>query len=147
MSDHFDPDSENYTSMLHSSHASYRLYYHLIWGTKHRKPALREGIGSRLIQVVTATCEKEGGQLLGIHVEPEHVHTLIGLRPTHNVANIVNRIKGATSRVLRLESPELSWMVNEKSLWADGYCAHTVGDANVAQIKAYLDKQRMHYHG
>lgn len=147
MPDHFDPDRENYVSTLHSPHSSYRLYYHLVWGTKHRKPALIEGISSRLIQVVTATCEKEGCQLLGIHVEPEHVHALISLRPTHNVADIVNRIKGTSARTLRLEFPELSWMVDEKSLWTNGYCAHTVGDANVAQIKAYLDKQKVHHHG
>ena len=147
MPDHFDPDKENYVSTLHSPHASYRLYYHLVWGTKHRKPALREEVGSWLIQVVTATCEKEGCQLLGIHVEAEHVHILIGLRPTHNVANVVNRIKGATSRALRSEFPELLWMVDKKSLWADGYYAHTVGDANVAQIKAYLDRQKVHHHG
>jgi putative transposase len=147
MSDYFDPDKENYVSTLHSPHASYRLYYHLVWGTKHRKPALREEIGSRLIEVVTATCEKEGCQLLGIHVEPEHVHALIGLRPTHNVADVANRIKGTTARALRLEFPVLSSVVDEGSLWADGYCAHTVGDANVAQIKAYLDKQKVHHHG
>jgi len=108
---------------------------------------LKEEIGSRLIQVVTAISEKEGYQLLGMHVELEHVHILISLSPIQNVANIVNRIKGVTSRVLRLEFPELSWMVDAKSLWAHGYCARTVGDANVAQIKAYLDRQREHHHG
>ena len=146
MLEHFDPDAENYISTLHSPHASYRLYYHLVWGTKYRKAALREEIGSRLVQMITMTCKKEGYKLLGIHVEPEHVHILISLNPTHNVANIVSRIKGATSRALRLEFPELS-MVDEKSLWANGYYAHTVGDANVAQIKAYLDRQKEHHHG
>ena len=72
---------------------------------------------------------------------------MISLRPVHNVAGIVNKIKGATSRVLRLEFPELSSIVDEKSLWANGYYAGTVGNANVAQIKAYLDKQRDHHHG
>ena len=147
MSDHFDPDKENYVATLHSQHASYRLYYHLVWGTKYRRAALKEEINSQLIQIISITCEKEGYHLLGIHVEPEHVHVLISLHPTNNVANTVNKIKGATSRVLRSEFPELLWMVDEKSLWANGYCAHTVGDANVAQIKAYLDRQREHHHG
>jgi len=147
MLDHFDPDKENYISTLYSAHASYRLYYHLIWGTKYRRPVLIEKVDSLLIQIVTITCEKEGYRLLGIHVEPEHVHMLISLRPTHSIANIVNRIKGVTSRALRSEFPELLSLVDENSLWADGYCAHTVGEANVAQIKAYLDKQKVHHHG
>ena len=147
MSDYFDPDKENYVSTMRSPHASYRLYYHVVWGTKHRKAALTEEISSRLVQIVAMTCDKEGYQLLGIHVEPEHVHTLISLHPTHNVANTVNKIKGVTSRELRLEFPELSLAVDEKSLWANGYYAHTVGDANVAQIKAYLDRQKEHHHG
>jgi len=147
MSEYFDPDKENYVSTMHSAHASYRLYYHLVWGTKYRRTVLKEEVSSRLIQIVTSTSEKEGYHLLGMHVEPEHIHILISLSPVQNVANTVNRIKGVTSGVLRLEFPELSWMVDEKSLWAHGYCARTVGDANVAKIKAYLDKQREHHHG
>ena len=146
MLEHFDPDKGNYISTLYSAHASYRLYYHLVWGTNHRKPVLIEEIGSSLIQVVTTICGEDGYHLLGIHVEPEHVHILISLRPSQSVANTVNKIKGATSRVLRSQFPELSSMVDEKSLWTDGYCAHTVGEANVAQIKAYLDKQKIHHH-
>jgi len=146
MSEYFDPDKENYISTLRSSNASYRLYYHLVWGTKNRKAILNKEIGSRLIQIVAEICETEKCQLLGIHIEPEHVHVLISLRPDNNVASMVKGIKGKTSRMLRLEFPELLRIVDEKSLWADGYFACTVGDANVAQIKVYLDKQRDHHH-
>lgn len=134
-------------SNIHSSHASYRLYYHVVWGTKHRKPALTQEIANRMVQIINDICNKYNYHVLGFHAEPEHVHILISLQPQYSVSEVINKIKGTSSKILRVEFPLLLTDVDNKSLWADGYCAHTVGDVNTSQIKSYLDKQKEHHHG
>src|SRR5215469_14730016 len=48
-------------------------------------------------------------RLHAVEVMPDHVHLFVGSEPTLCVAEIVNRFKGRTSRVLRQEFPSLRY--------------------------------------
>jgi len=52
-------------------------------------------------------------------------------------------MKGATSRLIRKEYPELEEFVWGDSLWNDGYFAETIGTVDEEQIKKYIEAQRM----
>ncbi|MHC5832855.1 MAG: IS200/IS605 family transposase, partial [Nostoc sp.] len=49
---------------------------------------------------------------------------------------VVKRFKGATSRYLRLEFPELKSRL--PSLWTNSYFVSTVGGATLDTIKMYI---------
>jgi putative transposase len=60
--------------------------------------------------------------------------------PTRCVAEIVNRFKGRTSRILRQEFPKLRSRL--PPLWSRSYFAATVGAVSEATIPRYIEAQK-----
>ena len=59
------------------------------------------------------------------------MHLIIQTKPEDSVAEVVQRLKGGTSRVIRKEYPELEEFLWGDSFWADGYFAETVGNVDL----------------
>ena len=71
----------------------------------------------------------------------DHVHLIIQTNPSDSVAEVVQRLKGGTSRVIRKEFPELEEFLWGDSLWADGYFAETVGSVDEEVVRRYIRQQ------
>jgi len=73
--------------------------------------------------------------------QPDHVHLLIQLNPRNSVAEVVQILKGGSSRAIRKEFPELEEFLWGDSFWADGYFAETVGKVDEEIIRKYIENQ------
>jgi putative transposase len=69
------------------------------------------------------------------------VHIMIQIKPSESIAEVVQILKGGTSRVIRKEYPELEEFLWGDSFWADGYFAETVGKVDEQVIKKYIREQ------
>ena len=58
------------------------------------------------------------------------------------MAEVLQRLKGGTSRVIRQEYPELEEFLWGDSFWADGYFAETVGNVDEDVVRRYIREQR-----
>jgi putative transposase len=66
---------------------------------------------------------------------------IIQIKPSDSIAEVVQILKGGTSRVIRKEYPELEEFLWGDSLWADGYFAETIGQIDEEVIKRYIREQ------
>jgi putative transposase len=146
MADYADDRHRAYLERTFGAHGAYTLHYHLVWSVKGRKALLRGAVAAALRDELLQIAERAGITILTLHVEPEHLHVLLSLRPDMAVATAVGRLKGASAHFLRQAFPQIR-AVHEQSLWNDGYFARTLGDVNTAQAKAYLDRQRARHAG
>jgi putative transposase len=124
-----------------TSHAVYDLKYHLVWITKYRKPVLRGEIALRLRELVRQTCAKLDVYILSGHVAVDHVHLLVSVPPHVSVSDLMQRIKGRSSRKLLQEFGELSQQFWGRHLWARGYFAASSGNVTDEIIKQYIESQ------
>jgi len=76
-----------------------------------------------------------------LNIQADHVHLLIQLKPRNSVAEVVQILKGGSSRVIRKEFPELEEFLWGDSFWADGYFAETVGKVDEEIIRKYINDQ------
>jgi putative transposase len=76
-----------------------------------------------------------------LSIQEDHVHLIIRTNPSDSVAEVVKRLKGGTSRVIRKEFPELEEFLWGDSFWADGYFAETVGSVDEEVVKRYIKQQ------
>ena len=74
-------------------------------------------------------------------IKEDHVHIILQASPKDSVAEVVQRLKGGTSRVIRKEYPELEEFLWGDSFWADGYFAETVGNVDEEVVKRYIRDQ------
>ena len=76
-----------------------------------------------------------------LSIEKDHIHMLIQINPRESIAKVVNLLKGGSSRVIRLEHPELEEFLWGDSFWCDGYFAESVGSKNERVIREYIQNQ------
>jgi putative transposase len=120
--------------------AVFSLKYHLVWCPKYRRPVLTPPVDARLKELVAEVAAEHGMTIHAAEVMPDHVHLFVEADPTLGVAEIVNRLKGRTSRVLRQEFRSLRSRL--PSLWSRSYFAATVGAVSEATIKRYIEAQK-----
>ena len=125
-----------------SSHTKHRLQYHLVWIPKYRRRVLRGKMAIRLRKLLYEACRINKWWISELGVQEDHLHLIIQTRPEDSVAEVVQRLKGGTSRVIRKEYPELEEFLWGDSLWADGYFAETVGNVDEEVVRRYIREQR-----
>ncbi len=124
------------------AHTKHRLRYHLVWIPKYRKRVLRGKIAARIKQLVYEACKVNRWLLSEMSVQVDHVHILIQIWPRESVADVVKKLKGGTSRVIRAEFPELEEFLWGDSFWSDGYFAETVGSVDENVVAKYIREQQ-----
>lgn len=85
--------------------------------------------------------EVNGWEIEELSIQVDHVHLLAQIGPDRSVAQVMQILKGGTSRILRKEFPELEEFLWGDSFWADGYFAETVGIAQEEMIRRYIRDQ------
>jgi putative transposase len=81
-------------------------------------------------------------QLVEVNGEAEHVHLLINYPPKHSVSTLVNSLKGVSSRLLRLERPDIEKRYWKNVLWSPSYFAASCGGAPLEVLKQYVEQQK-----
>ena len=124
-----------------TSHAVYDLKYHVVWITKYRKPVLRGEIGKRLRDLIRQTCGTLEVYIEAGHIAVDHVHLLLSVPPNLSVSDLMQRLKGRSSRKMLDEFGELKKQFWGQHLWARGYFAASSGNVTDEIIRQYIESQ------
>lgn len=117
-----------------------QLTYHIVFGTKCRKPILRADLLEELYRYLGGVLREFSGSSLEIGGVDDHVHLLAHLSPTLAVADVVRSVKASSSKWLNdnhFKQREFAWQV--------GYGAFTVSYDRVSQIRRYIQNQEEHH--
>ena len=120
--------------------AVFSLKYHVEWCPKYRRPVLVDAVADRLRGSLAEKAAELGMTVHALEVMPDHVHLFVESDPTRCVAEIVNRLKGYTSRVLRQEFTSLRSRL--PTLWSRSYFAGSIGQVSAATIERYIAEQK-----
>ena len=124
------------------AHTKHRLQLHLVWIPKYRKRVLQGKIAIRLKNLLYEACKINRWWIGELSIQTDHVHVMMQIKACNSVAEVVQILKGGTSRVIRKEFPELEEFLWGDSFWADGYFAETVGHVEEEVIKKYIREQQ-----
>ncbi|HEX3069453.1 MAG TPA: IS200/IS605 family transposase [Thermoanaerobaculia bacterium] len=114
------------------------LRYHIIFATKNREPFLEPPLRERMHAYLGGCARTIGCVLLEIGGVSDHVHLLLGLKPTHCVSDVLCSIKKVSSEWVRHE------IGVSKFHWQDGYSAFTVG-RKIDALRRYIATQEEHH--
>lgn len=122
------------------SHTVSRLTCHIVWVTKYRYHVLKGDIQQRCCEVIIQVCYVEEVQILKSVVSKDHVHIHIEYPP--RTSQLVNRMKGRTSRLLQKEFPRLRHRYWGRHFLATGYGAWSTGNITDEMVQEYLEHHR-----
>ena len=123
------------------SHTVYDIKYHIVWITKYRKPVLHGEVGKHVRELVRQTCATLDVLIVSGHVALDHVHLLVSVPPNLAVSDLVQRLKGRTSRLLLDEFTELKRQFWGRHVWARGYFVASSGNVTDEVIQQYIEAQ------
>jgi REP element-mobilizing transposase RayT len=121
---------------------SYRqIYYHIVFGTKERKPILRDTHCEELYKFIWGIIKNKGCKLYQINGSVDHLHLLSDLHPSISLANFIKDIKVASSIWLKQQEHFSNF-----DGWAEGYAAFTISHSDRHNVIAYIKSQKEHHH-
>lgn len=116
------------------------LCYHIIFSTKNRIPYIKPEIENRLWAYIGGIARKHNITALQVGGFDDHIHALVIAPPKYSPSEVVQYLKGDSSRGIHKEFPTL---IN--FTWQDGYGAFTVSKSNLLGVKVYIQNQREHH--
>lgn len=123
------------------AHTKHRILVHVVWLPKYRKKVVNDKIARRLKNLIYEAAKANKWWIEEINILKDHIHLLIQIHPDEAISQVVQILKGGTSRVIRKEFPDLEDFLWGDNLWARGYFAETVGSTSYANIKKYIQEQ------
>ena len=124
----------------HTRHTAYQIVYHLVWCPKYRRAVLTGDVSDRLVVLIQEFVPELGGEVIELVVRPDHVHLFAHFPPTLAPQQILHRIKGKTSRVLRQEFPSLRSRL--PALWTHSSLVVTAGTLCDQTVRKFIEDQK-----
>ena len=123
-----------------TSHAVYDTRYHLVWAPKYRKWVLRGDLRKFVKQCFQEIAVANDFEIEAMEIAEDHVHIFLGFAPRYSIFQVVQRLKGQSSRRVFQMFLEVKKELWGGEFWEDGYFVRTVGDKVTKDIiKKYVE--------
>ena len=117
-----------------------QIYIQLVFAVSGRQSLIEEAWEEELYKYITGIISNKGQKLLAINGMPDHIHILIGMKPSCQLSNLVMEIKKASNKY-----------INEKKFtkyafsWQVGYGAFSYSHSNFGNVINYIKRQKEHH--
>ena len=102
--------------------------------------AVREPGEEELYKYITGIIRNQGHKLLAINGMPDHVHILIGMRPVQSLSDLLQDIKGDSSKWINQKK-----FVKGRFSWQEGFGAFSYSKSHVDNVIEYIKNQKEHH--
>ncbi|MGO0059116.1 IS200/IS605 family transposase [Brevibacillus fluminis] len=115
------------------------INYHFVFCPRYRRKVLVTQVEIRFKQLLEMICQENDWHLVAMEVMPDHVHLFLNCLPTDSPSDIMAKVKGVSSRILRQEFEHLAHL---PSLWTRSFFVSTAGNVSSETIKRYVEEQK-----
>jgi len=115
------------------------INYHFVFCPRYRRKALVGEVEKRLKELLPSICQKIEVNIVALEVMPDHVHIFLNALPSISPSDIMAKVKGVTSRVLRQEFEHLRHL---PSLWTRSFFCSTAGNVSSETVQRYIKEQK-----
>lgn len=113
---------------------------HIIFAVKFREAVIDSSWESKLYKHISGIINSFNHKLFIINGMPDHLHLLVGMQPNQSVSDLVQRIKGNSSK----------W-INDNQLtpkhfrWQKGYGCFSCSQSILPKVISYIKNQEQHH--
>jgi len=128
------------------SHAYGCCQYHVVLVPyKRSKMFARADIKGRLAGIFFAIAKRHGFEIKAQEIMEDHVHLFLNIRPSQAISQVIQYLKGCSSRELRLVFPELDGY-SRCHMWSAGKFFRPISEVNEDTIKHYIESSQKKHH-
>jgi len=101
------------------------------------KKSWKEDLNRYIIGII----QNHGHKVLAINSMPDHVHVFFGMRPTQALSDLMQDVKGDSSKWINQKG-----FVKGHFSWQEGYGAFSYSKSHVDNVIDYIKGQEAHHH-
>jgi putative transposase len=117
-----------------------QIHLQLIFAVQNRESLIEKTWKVEQYKYFTGIIQHAGHKLIIVNGMPDHVHLVIGMRPTQSLSDLMKHLKGDSSK----------W-INEKRFskghfqWQEGYGAFSYSKSQLPALIRYVENQETHH--
>jgi putative transposase len=115
-------------------------FYHAVFSTRQRTSLLTPALEERLYPFIGGILRDLRCGLLAINGSTDHVHLLVRYRADLSHSELLQQIKGRSSKWINETFPESGHFS-----WQEGYGGFTVSKSMAPVVAAYIARQKEHH--
>ena len=117
-----------------------QIHIQFVFAVKFRDAIIHSFWKDELYRYMTGIIQNNKHKLIAINGMPDHIHILIGMRPTQSISDLMQDIKGSSSKWINQKG-----FIKGKFEWQEGYGAFSYGKSQVKDVIAYIENQEQHH--
>ena len=113
-----------------------QIYIQIVFAVKGRQNLIAKENREELHKFITGIVTNREQKLLAIFAMPDHVHILVGLKPSISISDLVRDIKAGSSKFIN----DSKW-IKGKFNWQEGFGAFSYSKSNLDNVVKYILNQ------
>jgi REP element-mobilizing transposase RayT len=117
-----------------------QIHIQAVFAVQNRDCIIGKQWKDELYKYITGIIQNHNHKLLAINGMPDHLHIFFGMRPTQSIADLMQQVKGDSSKWINEKK-----FIRSKFSWQEGYGAFSYGKSQVHQVIKYIQEQENHH--
>lgn len=117
-----------------------QIYIHIIFAVQGRRCLIPRPHIEELCKYTTGIVRNRDQKLIAINSEPDHMHLLVGLKPTMAISDLVRDIKAGSSGFMN----DQEW-IHGRFNWQEGFGAFSRSHSDLDRVVKYILNQAEHH--
>lgn len=117
-----------------------QIHVQFVFAVKYRNGLIQSSFKAELYQYISGILKPHNHKLLAINGMPDHIHIFIGMRPTQSISDLMQDIKGNSSKWINEKN-----FLKAKFEWQEGYGAFSYSKSRVNNVIDYIKNQEEHH--
>ena len=117
-----------------------QIHIHFVFAVKFRQYLIQNNWKEELYKYISGIIQNNNHKLIIINGMPDHIHILIGMRPTQSISNLMKDVKQFSSKWINEKK-----FINGRFEWQEGYGAFSYSKSQLKNVINYIENQEEHH--
>ena len=117
-----------------------QIHIHFVFAVKFRSALIQKEWKNELLKYITGIFQHNNHKVLQINSMPDHIHILIGMRPTQSISSLIQNVKTESSKWINAHK-----LCKSTFAWQEGYGAFSYSKSQVPDVIRYIQNQELHH--
>ena len=117
-----------------------QIYIQVVFAVKGRNSLIYPQWEEELYKYITGIVQNKGQKMLAINGMPDHIHFLIGMKPSCTLSDLVREIKKSSNTFIAERK-----FTRFKFQWQEGYGSFSYSHSVLNRVIEYIHNQKEHH--
>jgi REP element-mobilizing transposase RayT len=117
-----------------------QIHIHIVFTIQNRECIIKSSWKNELYKYIAGIIQNQGHKVLAINGMPDHIHVFIGMRPTQSLSDLIQDIKGDSSKWINQKR-----LVSGRFSWQEGFGGFSYSKSHVDSVIDYIKNQEVHH--